>query len=171
MERHLQDQRHHMPRGVRLGGRAGVHVLRGQLDRRHLPGNPLAPLLGVRRVARARVRIHGEAVRAEDARRGAGHAAAERDERARRHHQLRAPVRGGPRLRESGGELQRHGDEPRPAAVAEDRADGADSPHRARAQLRDGGAFDPRARGAPQHAGIFKPQGRLLVWLRLFTFS
>ena len=158
-----------VPRGVRLGGRAGVHVLRGQLDRRHLPGNPLAPLLGVRRLPGARVRVHGEAERAEDAGRGAGHAAAQRDERARRHHQLRAPLRGGPRLREGCGELQRHGDEPRPAAVAQDRADGADPSYRTWAQLRDGGTLDPRPRRAPQHAGVLQPQGRLLVGLRLLA--
>ena len=126
-------------------------------------------VLGGRHLDRPRVPLHGQAVRTEGAWRGTGHAAAQHHKRAGGRHFVRAPLRGGARLGEGGGELQHDGvgRRARRARLVDLRAprggDGRDPARGARAQPRDGGAFDPRPRRASEHAGVLEPQGRLVV--------
>ena len=141
-----------VPEPVRLGGDRVLHVLDHMLHRGHLQHVPAVALLGAGRVARSCVRVHAEGERVEEPRHRARHAAAQRDELPGRHHLLCAPVRGGPGVREGGAELQRHGRGPGPADLDQVDSARADPARGPRAQLRDGGSLDPRARRAPQHA-------------------
>ena len=149
---------------------SGIQIIN---DRGHIRRRAAVGILDVRRVACDGVWLHAEGKRAEVEGNRAWDAAAQHNERAWRHHQLRAPLRCGPCEREGGGELQQHGHGTRGGCGlhgpqgGDVRGDGGDTHCGARAQPGDGRAFDSCACGAPEHSRVLEPQGRVVGGIRI----